>query len=260
MRRQDRQEPRHLLGYDWSPSPRRPPDLRAWPYTIPAVAQIIRDGGIDIAPGVTFLVGENGSGKSTLIEAFAGKYPRKGFETPYVAVTGVDSSPEDSPLGDHLQAVTHRRASPAGFFLRAESMHGFLSGVDEDENQTFAWGGEKMQERSHGESFLAVMKHRFDEVGVYFLDEPESALSFRSCLGLVKLMDIMRREGSQLVVATHSPLLVSLPGATLLELGEHGVRTVERYEDLALVQHWRNFLSEPQRYLRHLLSEHDDGS
>lgn len=256
----ERQEPRHLLGYDWAPNRRRPPDLGAWPYTIPAVAQIIRDGGIDIGPGVTFLVGENGSGKSTLIEAFAATYPRDGFATDFVQVTGVRSSPEDSPLEYHIKAVTHRHASPAGFFLRAESMHEFLSGVDANDDETFAWGGQKMQERSHGESFLAVLKHRFDEVGVYFLDEPESALSFRSCLGLVKLMDVMRREGSQLVVATHSPLLVSLPGATLLELGDHGIRKVERYDDLALVQDWRNFLGAPQRFLRHLLSadEADD--
>lgn len=63
-------------------------------------------------------------------------------------------------------------------------------------------------------NLLAVLRHRFEDVGVYFLDEPEAALSSRSSLALLKLMDIMRREGSQLVVATHSPILVSLPGAT----------------------------------------------
>lgn len=246
---------RHLLGYDWAPNPRHPPDLAAWPYTIPAVTQLIREGGIEIAPGVTFLVGENGSGKSTLVEAFAAKYTRAGFVNPFVRVEGVGSSEEDSPLGHHLRAVKHRGASPAGFFLRAESMHAFLSSVDASPTEREAYGGESMQERSHGESFLAVLKHRFEDVGVYFLDEPEAALSFRSCLGLLKLMDVMRREGSQLIVATHSPLLVSLPDATLLELGDHGIRKVDRWEDLALVQDWRGYLAAPQRYLRHLLAD-----
>jgi predicted ATPase len=116
-------------------------------------------------------------------------------------------------------------------------------------------GGEQMQARSHGESFLAVLRHRFNDVGVYFLDEPEAALSFHSCLGLLSLLDTMSREGSQVIVATHSPLLVSLPGATLLHLGDDGVSKVESYDELALVKDWRAFLAGPERYLRHLVGE-----
>ncbi len=248
----------HLERIDWAPNPRRPPDLSRWPFTIPAVVQIIAEGGLEIPAGVTFLVGENGSGKSTLVEALAAKYSRKGFETPHVSVTGPGA--DDSPLHYHLRAITHKHASPAGFFLRAEAMHGFLEGVDDDPSQRFAWGGEKMQARSHGESFLAVLKHRFTDVGVYFLDEPEAALSFQSCLGLVSLLDTMRREGSQVIVATHSPLLVSLPGATLLELTDDGIHEVKSFEDLALVQNWRQFLKAPERYLRHLLEPEPDGA
>jgi len=98
-----------------------------------------------------------------------------------------------------------------------------------------------------------VLRHRFNDVGVYFLDEPESALSFHSCLGLVSLLDTMRREGSQVIVATHSPLLVSLPGAALFELGEDGMQRCDSYDALALVENWRLFLSAPGRYLRHLV-------
>jgi len=98
-----------------------------------------------------------------------------------------------------------------------------------------------------------VLRHKFTDIGVYFLDEPEAALSFRSCLGLLSLLDVMRREGSQVVVATHSPLLVTLPAATLLEVGDWGIRTVESYEDLDLVQTWRSYLEAPGRFLRHLL-------
>ena len=249
--------PRHIESVHWSPNPRRPPDLTSWPYTIPAVRQIIRTGTLEIPPGVTFLVGENGSGKSTLLEAIADIYPRGGHETPFAAVTGPAPSEEDSPLKWHLQPRLHRFASPAGFFLRAEAMHHFLAAVDAHTQEARAWGGEMLQQKSHGESFLAVLRHRFNEQGVYFLDEPEAALSFQSCLSLLSLLDTMRSEGSQILVATHSPLLVCLPGATLLELDEGGVQTVPRPDDLKLVQHWRSFLGEPARYFRHLFNDSD---
>ncbi len=242
----------HLERIDWTPNPRRPPDTARWPFTIPAVAQIIGDGGLDIAPGLTFLVGENGSGKSTLVEAFAAIYPRRGFTSPHIMVEGVRRSEEDSPLQFHLRARTRPAASPAGFFLRAESMHEFLAQVDRSP-RPYGFGERKMQHQSHGESFLSVLRNRFDDVGVYFLDEPEAPLSFRSCLALASLLDTLRREGSQVIVATHSPLLVTLPGATLLELGDHGIRSVASYRDLELVDHWRSFLDAPDRYLRHLL-------
>lgn len=255
----DRTEVRHFERVLWSPSPHEPPDLNSWPFTIPAVAQLVRDGGMDIAPGITFLVGENGSGKSTIVEALAALYPRSGFaRTPGDPIAGPAGSREDSRLHRHLRARTHPQAARAGFFLRAEAMHSYLTAVDSDPSATRAWGGEKLQTRSHGESFLAVLRHRFAEIGVYFMDEPEAALSFRSVLGLMWLLDLMRREGSQVVIATHSPMLVSLPGAHLIELDDEGMRQVDTFEDLQLVQNWRGFLGEPDRYLRHLLAEADE--
>jgi predicted ATPase len=244
--------PRQLERVDWHPSPHHPPDLTRWPFAIPAVAQLIEAGGLQIPPGVTFLVGENGSGKSTLVEALAAIYPRRGFETPFVDKLGPGASAEDSPLRWHLRARLHPRASPAGFFLRAEAMHGYLARIDSDPQQAGAWGGEQLSTRSHGESFLAVLRHRFGEVGVYFMDEPEAALSFQSCLALMALLDEMRAEGSQVIVATHSPLLVALPGAALLELGEWGIRPAA-YDDLDVVQSWRAVLDGPEAFLRHLL-------
>jgi predicted ATPase len=244
---------RHLRGYDWRP---RPPglDTGRWPYTIPAVAQVVAEGGLDVGPGVTFLVGENGSGKSTLVEALAHAYPRRGLDNPFVNLVGDRGSTEDSPLWRHLAPRLHPMASPAGFFLRAETMHAVLGRIDADPAQRSAWGGERVQERSHGESFLAILRHRFADVGVYFLDEPEAALSFRSCLGLLALLDLMAREGSQVVCATHSPLLVALPGATLLEVGAWGIRAAA-YDDLDLVRSWREFLGAPERWLRHLVGD-----
>jgi predicted ATPase len=242
---------RHLERIDWTP--RGEVDLDIWPYQIPAVRQLIEDGGFDVPPGVTVLIGENGSGKSTLVEAFAAVYPRRGAETSMgLSVVGPGPSAEDSPLHWHLKARTHRLAAPGGFFLRAETMHTYLAQVDASDADGRAWGNEKMHQRSHGESFLAVLRHRFGERGVYFLDEPESALSFQSSLALLVVLDVLRQEGSQVILATHSPLLAALPGATTLELGEWGIRIVP-WQELDLVQSWRDFLTAPQRYLRHLL-------
>ncbi|HEV7686976.1 MAG TPA: ATP-binding cassette domain-containing protein [Acidimicrobiia bacterium] len=246
---------RHFERVDWQPSRTRPPDLSTWPYTIPAVAQVIAEGGFEVPGGVTFLVGENGSGKSTLIEALAASYPRYGHWAAQGNTTGPYGSAEDSELHLHLRAWRARMGSPAGFFLRAEAMHAWFAGIDENPNEARPWDGHRLNARSHGESFLEVLRRRFTDIGVYFLDEPEAALSFRSSLGLVALLDTLRAEGSQVVVATHSPLVASLPGTTLLELGEWGIRPVARYDDLDLVVNWRSYLDSPDRFLRHLLTD-----
>jgi predicted ATPase len=242
---------RHFERVVWSPNPHHPPALNEWPCTIPAVAQLIGNSGLDIPAGVTILTGENGSGKSTIIEALAAIYPRKGFENPYAMVTGVGSSEEDSPLRFHLRPKLAPLASRAGFFLRAEAMHAFLGQVDQSE-KAFGYGPNKLQAQSHGESFLDVIRHRFEDVGVYFLDEPEAALSFQSSLALVALLDTMRRERSQVLISTHSPIIASLPGATLMELDDRGMHLVDSAEELSLMRHWKGFMESPQRYLRHL--------
>src|SRR5205823_13451656 len=114
-------------------------------------------------PGVTIIVGENGSGKSTLIEAFASIYPRSGHLPAIGAnVVGPDARPEDSPLRFQLRARTHRRASPAGFFLTAEAMHQFLETEDAGPHKK-AWGDEALNAQSHGESFLTVRRYRFED-------------------------------------------------------------------------------------------------
>ncbi len=243
--------PRHLERFDWAP--REGVDPQQWPFAIPAVRQLIAEGGFEVPAGVTILVGENGSGKSTLIEAFAAVYPRRGAESSsLIPVTGPACLPEDSPLRWHLKAKTHRLAAPGGFFLRAEAMHGYLSDIDASPAERRAWGGQRLHQRSHGESFLEVLRHRFADRGVYFLDEPESALSFQSSLALLVILDALRQEGSQVVMATHSPVLAALPGATLIEVGPWGMRQA-RWEELELVQSWQGFLGSPERWLRHLM-------
>jgi predicted ATPase len=245
--------PRHLERIAWAP--RQAIDARAWPFTIPAVRQIIDEGGFEVPAGVTIFVGENGSGKSTLVEAFAAVYPRRGAESASpVSVLGPGGSAEDSPLHWHLRAQTHPLAAPGGFFLRAETMHAYMARIDADNAEQRAWGDQSVQARSHGESFLTVLRHRFTDRGVYFLDEPESALSFQSSLALLVVLDALRQEGSQVIMATHSPLLAALPGATAIEVGEWGMRT-RPWAELDLVGSWTDFLNAPQRWLRHLLAD-----
>jgi predicted ATPase len=105
---------------------------------------------------------------------------------------------------------------------------------------------------SHGESFLEILSQRFAGPGLYLLDEPESALSFTGCLSLVGLLtDIAASGTAQAVIATHSPLVAAVPGARVYEVGDWGLRE-SAWEELGLIQDWRSFLQDPDRYLRHL--------
>ena len=228
--------------------PDRGLDREAWPATLPAVRQLL-DDGLELPPGVTFLVGENGSGKSTLVEAVAAAYGLN----PEGGSRGARHSTRvtESPLADALRVVRSPGGLVSSYFLRAETMHGLYTYLEANPAPDVR-REPRFHEMSHGESFLEVLRTRFAGYGFFVLDEPESALSFRSCLALVALLDDLRTEGAQVLCATHSPLLASLPGATLLELGDHGIRHAT-YDDLDLVRDWRAFLTAPDRYLRHLL-------
>ena len=128
-----------------------------------------------------------------------------------------------------------------GFFLRAETMHGWYTFSEEhDEKRTQP----RFHEMSHGESFLEVLRRRFDSPGFYCLDEPEAALSFSGTLGLIGALADVATSGGQVLCATHSPVLAAMPGATILEVGEWGYRRTA-WEELELVQHWKRYLDAP---------------
>lgn len=218
-----------------------------WPTSIPAVAQVLREG-IDLDPGVTFLVGENGSGKSTIVEGVAIAYglsPEGGSRQ-----AKHSTRPTESPLSEWLRLQRGVGANRWGFFLRAETMHSFYTYLEE--NPSMSGPDVPFHEMSHGESFLALLESRFDEPGFYCLDEPEAALSFSSTLSLIAVLQRIVDEGGQVLCATHSPVLAALPGARILEVGDWGIRETA-WNDLELVNHWRSFLDSPPRYLRHLL-------
>lgn len=227
------------------PERRLPP--QTWPMTIPAVTQLAREG-LDLPKGVTFLVGENGSGKSTLVEAVAMAYGL----APEGGSTGSQhgTRPTESPLSTSLSLRRGIGGSRWGFFLRAETMHGFYTYLEDNPDSRDR--DPHFHRMSHGESFLAVLRTRFDGSGFFCLDEPEAALSFSSTLGLIASLAAVVDDGGQVLCATHSPILAAMPGATILEVGEWGYRRTT-WEELELVQHWKAYLDTPERYLRHVL-------
>jgi predicted ATPase len=224
----------------------------AWPATVPAAAQLLRDG-LDLPPGITILVGENGSGKSTVVEMMAEAYelnPQGGS----IMASRLPPRVRESEPGAGHRLVVEREPGRHGwaYFLRADTMHSLYTYLEEHPGKSRK--PERLHELSHGEGFLQILRTRVNQPGFYLMDEPDAPLSFVASLGLVALLHDLAREQSQVVVATHSPIVAAVPGAHILELGEWGLRPA-RWADLDLVASWRGFLEDPQLYLRYLLED-----
>jgi predicted ATPase len=205
------------------------------------VKQLLGEG-FDFGP-VTAFVGDNGVGKSTLVEAIAvaSGLNAEGGSTGAMNQTRIS----ESNLAEHLRLVRGVGASKKGFFLRAETMHGFFTYLESVQDSG------AFHASSHGESFIDLVVARSRINGLWVLDEPESALSLPGCLSLLGLLREIVANGSQVVVSTHSPILAAFPGADLFEIGSWGIRRSE-YDDLDLVRTWRSFLNSPDAYLRHI--------
>ncbi|MFJ9822322.1 AAA family ATPase [Streptomyces sp. NPDC101151] len=231
-------------------------DEGRYPFSLPAVRHLARSGALTLPPGATFLVGENGAGKSTLIEAVAvaaGFNPEGGSRNFRFATRATESA-----LGDHLILSWGTRKPRTDFFLRAESYYNVASEIERLDRAGGgpllpAYGGVSPHERSHGESFLDLVTHRFGPAGLYLLDEPEAALSVQSCLALLSRMHELVEQGSQLLVATHSPILLALPGATIMEITDDGTLEQVDFDQALPVRLTRAFLGAPDRFLRTLL-------
>lgn len=141
-----------------------------------------------------------------------------------------------------------------GFFLRAESYFNVATEI-ERLGVEGAYGAVSPHERSHGESFLDLVIHRFGPDGLYLLDEPEAALSVRGCMALLARLANLAAQNCQVLVATHSPVLLALPGATILEVDDDGTVRRVSYDQALPVRLTRDFLAAPSRYLRHLLDD-----
>jgi predicted ATPase len=162
-------------------------------------------------------------------------------------------------MGRTVSLVRGPRREEDTFYLRGESFFNVATRVEElgggDSGFLRYYGGRSPHEQSHGESFLGLAANRFAGEGLYLLDEPEAALSPGRQLAFLKLMDnLVRLHGSQIVVATHSPILMAYPDALIYEFGEHGIRatTYEETEHFSLT---RDFLLNPSVYLRELFRD-----
>jgi predicted ATPase len=226
------------------------PDFGAYPFSIPAVRGLDE---LQLDPGVTLFAGENGSGKSTLIEAIAvaaGFNPEGGSRH-----MTVSTRPSHSSLHRYLRLVRGSRRPRTGYFLRAESFFNVATHVEQIADVAMiSHGGVPLHERSHGESFIALVTHRYGPGGLYILDEPEAALSMRGQLALMRRIHDLVAEDSQFIVSTHSPVLLGYPGARIYVLTGDGIVETP-YERTEPVELTRSFLEDPDRFLRHLFQD-----
>jgi len=228
---------------------------RGYPFSIPAVGALEKE--LSLHPQATFFVGENGSGKSTLLEAIA---VAAGFNAEGGSVNfNFGTRASHSELHRALRLVRRGKRARTGFFLRAESYFNLATNIEElDAEPAVAppiidsYGSKSLHEQSHGESFLSLLQHRFGAHGLYILDEPEAALSAKRQLAVLARIHQLIEQGSQFIIATHSPILLSLPGATIYELSEHGIGTIA-YEESDAFKTTKGFLDDPATFLELLL-------
>lgn len=255
-------------------------ERQIFPFNVPVIAQW--EEPLTFMNEVTFLAGENGTGKSTFLEGLA---CHTGLPTAGREESARDRSLDQvRPLGRKLKATWTQRTHQ-GFFLRAEDFFGFvqrtndtvaelkqeLARVETDfagrsltaqqhARMPFArelrdliqlYGGD-LDAQSHGEGFLGFFQSRFAPRGLYLLDEPETPLSPLRQLGLLALLkEMVEEREAQFIIATHSPILMAYPGATILNFDQAPMTSIA-YDDLEHVQFTRSFLNHPASYLRHL--------
>ncbi|MCM6775810.1 AAA family ATPase [Nocardia sp. CDC159] len=220
-------------------------DPASWYLDVPVIAEVCSEG-LTFERPVTVLVGENGIGKSTLVEAIAASWNAgmRGAD-PLWSPGGTSG---DSDLGAYLRCDGVYPRPTGGGFLRAETMNSVFERADALRVRATDQVWNRL---SHGQSFLHYIADRPVGQGLWLLDEPEAALSFQSCLALVGVLMDLAAEGSQVVMATHSPILAACPDAEIMELTADGVEYRE-WAQLDMVHDWRTFLDSPAAYLRHL--------
>lgn len=230
-------------------------DVSIYPFSLPALKNFEQ---LLPHPKVTFFVGENGSGKSTLLEALAlslGMNAEGGTENFRFGTRASHSS-----LHEYLRIAKGYKRPQTKFFLRAES---YFNLATEIENLDAApsmgppiinsYGYRSLHEQSHGESFMALMMNRFGKNGLYLLDEPEAALSPQRQLAALARMHELVSQGSQFIIATHSPILMAYPDAVIYEFSSKGIEPVA-YEETNHYRVTRDFLLNPKKMLEILMA------
>lgn len=221
------------------------PSFSEYPFNLPAVRDL---QSLSFHPRVTFIIGENGSGKSTILESIAISY---GFNAEGGTKNfNFSSRSTHSNLYNYIKIIKGTKIPRTGFFLRAESFYNFASNVD-DLEVVNSYGGRSLHEQSHGESFLALFLNKFTGEGIYILDEPEAALSPSRQMSMLTRMHQLVKEGSQFIIATHSPIIMAYPQAIIYQIKEGFVQV--DYKETEHYQVTQSFLNNTQKMLSVLL-------
>ena len=230
------------------------PSFADYPYCLPVIRNLT---SIEFHPHVTFIVGENGTGKSTLLEAIAvasGFNPEGGSRN-----FNFSTRASHSPLHEVLNLSKGIKRPRDGFFLRAESFFNVATEIERLDSEPSpappiinSYGGHSLHEQSHGESFFTLVTKRFGGNGLYLLDEPEAALSPSRQLALLARLHQLVKMNSQFIIATHSPILMAYPDATIYSLTEQAITKV-RYTDTEHYAVTREFLNRHETMLKDLL-------
>ncbi len=222
-----------------------------FPYNLPLFR---KESIIDLKKTITFIVGENGAGKSTFLENIAGAV---GFNT-MGGNANHNYGVEEKYSIEEVLKLKWNVKTKKGFFFRAESFFNFSNYIDklmdEDIGIKYAYGGKKLIEQSHGESFLSLFKTKFKD-GLSILDEPEAALSPERQLSLISiLIDLVQNYNAQFIIATHSPILITAPNSVVYEIDE-GALIEKDYKRTKQFEFYKNFMNNPTRYLYYLTKE-----
>ncbi|KJS84432.1 MAG: ATPase AAA [Peptococcaceae bacterium BICA1-8] len=230
-------------------------DKNVYPFNISAIKGI---QSIKLDSNVTFFIGENGSGKSTLLEAIA---INCGFGIVGGGKSNLLSGYEDKNSLDSIIKLSWMPKVKSGFFLRSETFYSFANYIDKLADDPFnikqevygAYGGKSLHEQSHGEAFMSLFLNRFSHKGIYFLDEPEAALSPQRQLAFMRIIWELERKGiAQFIIATHSPILMAYPGAKIYNFDENPIKKVQ-FEETEHYKITKDFLNDKDRFLKHLL-------
>ena len=235
------------------------PSFAEYPSSIPAIGKLHE---LDFEQPVTFFIGENGSGKSTLLEAIAvacGLNPEGGSRN-----FTFSTRASHSGLKDYLRLARSVRRIRDRYFLRAESYFNVATEIEKLDEDPFggppiigAYGGRSLHEQSHGESFFALFMNRLGGEGLYILDEPEAALSPTRQLTFLSRLHQLVQDGSQFLIATHSPILMAYPRAAIYLLADNAPRLIP-YRETEHYTVTRNFLTRTGQMLDILLNEPDE--